>query len=137
MARWQKEEVFEPETGETGYIWTNVRDPRLSVHIHTALGELEDEKGEWHEDAYTFWYIYPAYDDRGLPNSPDIKDSEELALKAADKYLKMSDRELLGMREKTILLPRTAGDMLKAKEQRRGRRRPAEVHVRRHTRRKR
>ena len=123
MARWQKEEVFEPETGETGYIWTNVHDPRLAVHVHTALGELEDEKGEWHEDAYTFWYIYPAYDDRGLPNSPDIKDSEELALKAADKYLKMSNKELLDIGRFGPRSPSRPRPLPIS-------RRPAEVHVR-------
>src|SRR3990167_532300 len=96
--RWIKEEEDEWETGETGYIWTNRKDPRLTVEIHTFLSDDVDDEGNIIEDAITMWYIYPAYDDRWLPNSPDIQSSEKDALWSAKKYLRMSNDAILAMR---------------------------------------
>ena len=119
--RWTLEEGPDIETDEGYYVWTNITDPRLTVNIHTALGELEDEEGNWYEDAYTFWYVYPAYDGIGLPASPDISDSEKEAKRDAGKYLRMSNADLLAIGERDSRLMRPPG------------RRP-EVHVQSHPR---
>lgn len=92
--RWKEDLTFEPETSETGYVWTSKEDPRLTVEIHTFLGEDEDEEGNLIEDAQLMWYVYPAYDDRGLPNSPAIYSDEEDALRTAKRLLKLSVDEL-------------------------------------------
>src|SRR5437879_4534322 len=81
VARWEEDYSY-GETGEKEYVWTNKKDPKLTVNVHTFWSEQEDEEGKVLDDVPQ-WYVYPAYNGRGIPNSPNIVESEEEALREA------------------------------------------------------
>src|SRR3990167_6924293 len=107
MAWHKTEEEFNSETGETEYVWRHTREPRLTVEVRTAINEdfperepsgIELDAGGYEPEI--FWYTYPAYDGQGIPNSPDIDDSEESALKSAKKFRAQGKDELLAWRDR-------------------------------------
>ncbi len=91
--RWSKE-VYDGEAGED-VIYTKKKDPKLTVEMHTAW----DDSGDEHPDM--FWYIFPARNGKGIPNSPEVLSKRSGGYKKADaieelkKQLDETDKETI------------------------------------------
>ena len=73
------EEIYNGETDSYDYIWKNKKDPTYTVEVRSFHDEELDAN---------YWYVYPAKDGKGIPDSPDVYDSEEEAVSEAKKLLK-------------------------------------------------
>ena len=73
------EQVFNGDTDSYDYIWINKKDPNYTVEVRS-----------YHDDELDadYWYVFPARNGQGIPDSPDIYDSEEEAVSEAKKLLK-------------------------------------------------
>jgi hypothetical protein len=66
---WNKHTLHAIEGDGEAVIYTSKNDPTLTVEMH-PLDEYdnEDETGTH----YNSWYIFPAKNGKGIPNSPDV-----------------------------------------------------------------
>ena len=75
MKYWRKEK------GNNSIIWRNIVNISLTVEIHKLdnyeLSELEEAK----------YYVFPAKNGKGIPNSPELFVEKEDAISYAKKYM--------------------------------------------------
>ena len=74
--------------------WRSLEDENVTVHVN-----LEEMDGESEDDAPEKVYlVYPAFKDRGIPNSPDLydmggyltlEDAHKAGIKMAKKIMKL------------------------------------------------
>ena len=75
--------------GEGSIIYTNKHDKSLTVEMH-PIEDDDPDADEDNENYYNAWYIFPAKNGKGIPNSPHVvsetggytrKDAEKELLK--------------------------------------------------------
>lgn len=83
--RWE----LESQTSEH-IIWRSLEDSSITVEAH---GDLKRENEEGYD-----WYIFPAENSKGIPNSPEVVPFKKDALKEVEELKKKSISELKEMR---------------------------------------
>ena len=63
--KWDKE-----RNDETGIVWRNVKEPRMTVEAH-----FEDEA--YSDDPNPFWYAFTGKDGKGMERSPYISETKK------------------------------------------------------------
>jgi len=69
--RWTKKELHSLDGDHEAIIYTNKKDPSLTVELH-PLDNSDSVEEE--EDIRNSWMIFPAKNGRGIPNSPTVLD---------------------------------------------------------------
>jgi len=90
--QWTKRELVADEGDRMAVIYTNKKDPKLTVEMHPMDEEMEDID-DLSETQYKAWYIFPARNGKGIPNSPTVI-SETGGYKRADA-IKELKKELI------------------------------------------
>jgi len=77
MARWEKE-----EDRNDAIIWRSRENRRITLEAH---------KFDTPEDEYLDgkWYVFPAKDSKGIPNSPEIVETKTDAIRELAKLKKV------------------------------------------------
>lgn len=129
-SRWESpQDVYDYETGESGKIWRYKADPKLTVEYHPLTQEEFGEEEEIPDEPHVDYYVFPAYDGRGLPNSPMITDTRGEAERITRNLRRLTKKELLEFRTEPF-------PWSKLRERSVSRRPLGSVSVRRHVRRR-
>jgi hypothetical protein len=96
MSKPKKKDRWEQISSGPDYQWKSNENPKIMVNVNLEQLEEQDENDEWVEvDTYL---VYPAYDHRGIPNSPEtfsegssgsFSEAKKDAIKLAEKIMKL------------------------------------------------